>query len=262
MNPKMTYQNHLSPAYEAIELSLFKHGMVALTAGVAVVWGWGGERTLYEDLNDRIKSRSPLPSSQARVYLEHMMAGLRRLHSAGYVHGDLHMDNAMVHTDRGGKHKVNLIDFGACRPTNLRWGDLVRDDGKGGKPPMRGYMQHPPELWAEGVRLEGAGGRKVKWQEMRVNASHDVWSAGVAFYMLCCLRNPKAPSIKDLQTRMVARIEASGGDTAGARAVLEAACAGFDDEDAALLKVCLEPDASQRASAAELLSRLNQLRSS
>ena len=35
---------------------------------------------------------------------------------------------------------------------------------------------------------------------------------------------------------MIERIEASGGDTAGARAVLEAACAGFDAEDAALLE--------------------------
>ena len=249
MNPNRTYQNHLSPAYEMVELSILQHGMAAIRSGVAVVWGWGGERTLYEDLVSRAKAKKSLPEATARLYLEHMMAGLRRLHSAGYIHGDCHMDNVMVHIDRSGKHLVNLIDFGLCRPTGKRWGDVYG----GAKPFAKGHVQHPPELWTGSVHLEAAS-RRVPGQEMRINASHDVWSAGAIFFQLL------NGDIKQLETTMVARIEASAGGTAGARQALEQACAGFKEADATLLKACLEPDPSRRASAAEILTRLQNLR--
>ena len=256
INPNTTYQNHLSPAYEVVELSVLRHGMAAITSGVAVVWGWGGERTLYEDLKKRsmYATKEPLPPGGARLYMEHMMSGLRKLHGAGHIHGDLHMDNVMVHVDKNGKHYVNLIDFGACRETNQKWGDVYPSSYRGGKPPATGFYQHPPELWTEYVQLEAAGYRKVKWQEMRVHRGHDVWSAGVIFFVLL------GGDIQKLQKKMVERIEASGGDTSGARKELEDAVAKFDKADAALLKACLEPDASKRASAADVLTQVREAR--
>ena len=66
--------------------------------------------------------------------------------------------------------------------------------------------------------------------------------------------------MKKLQERMVARIEADGGDTSGARGVLAEACAHFSVEDAALLRACLDPDASKRPSANQLLGLLRGAR--
>ena len=92
INPNRTYRNNLPPAYELLELD----SSAGVASGMATVWGWGGESTLHEAM------QQGLTVEDANEFLACLLKALRRLHAENHIHGDLHTQNAMLHHGRMG----------------------------------------------------------------------------------------------------------------------------------------------------------------
>eukprot|EP00747_Dinoflagellata_sp_TGD_P219336 gnl/TRDRNA2_/TRDRNA2_91460_c0_seq1.p1 gnl/TRDRNA2_/TRDRNA2_91460_c0~~gnl/TRDRNA2_/TRDRNA2_91460_c0_seq1.p1 ORF type:complete len:403 (-),score=57.84 gnl/TRDRNA2_/TRDRNA2_91460_c0_seq1:60-1268(-) len=253
INPEMLYTNHLSPAYELLELP-----MADVAGGVAQVWGWGGEKTLWEFVTsgDLLTApvghvRTPNPPVLARSILEHMLLGLEQLHAAGHIHGDLHADNVMVHLGRRGWW-VNLIDFGMCRPIGRKWATFCGPgtDFDLSQPIGRKFSQWPPELWTQYIRL--SKGEKMQWQHLETHASFDIWSAGLLYYGMVGILSykPGRPNPDQLVASLADLIEKADGETSAARAALADATDDLPPADRMLLRMMLDPSPERRPAAA------------
>ena len=47
--------------------------------------------------------------------IEQIIPSLKLLHSFGYSHGDLKLENICYRSTKKGQHKFTLIDFGVCQ---------------------------------------------------------------------------------------------------------------------------------------------------
>jgi serine/threonine protein kinase len=139
INPKLSYLHNLSPAYELLELP----AEAGVKSGVATIWGWGGERTVWDAMQ-----KPDWTPDNADTALACILRALLKLHQEGHLHGDLHAENVMVHQTRKKGITVNLIDFGNCLKIEggwTKWPYAVKDENKD-KGPAYGSTQFPPEL--------------------------------------------------------------------------------------------------------------------
>lgn len=264
INPEKSYDRHLSPAYEILEVPQSPGGM-------AQVWGWGGEQTLAKAIGNSEfwkELQNPLPALKSLCC--QMLSGLQCLHNARHIHGDLHMENVMFHKTKSGRILANFIDFGLCMPMESKgrqsyFGDTARFRAAPQKPgcgPAFGYFQHPPELWLARMLVEprpGAAAVDLKWSGFPVAGSHDVWSVGVMFYYMFFVFNRRLRPLDQLVNEMIRSIQSSGGACETARALLHSATSQLAEPAFKnLLDSMLEPDPGRRKSATELLSIAKQ----
>lgn len=179
--------------------------------------------------------------------------------------------------------KVTLGDTGRGIRIDKTWGELLADHKKEG-PPGRGQLHHPPELWTEKVAIGrkkesfghlSAGTSVLKkwsalnlspeavvdaarergkihqqyatrWQDILVDPSHDVWSAGIILYTLLSISHDGVPLPATLSQNLVERIEVECGGTELARGTLELALRPFSNWERRLLRMMLDPDPSKR----------------
>jgi len=100
-----------------------------------------------------------VPENEVRGIFRGLLAGLEQLHSCGFAHTKIHLDNIFYDPSRS---IVKLGDFAICENTPL----LMRQDGDD----MHPYIFIAPEVWFNVER--GA--------ELRT----DLWSLGVVLYTL------------------------------------------------------------------------------
>ena len=63
-------------------------------------------------LEDRVKAEGPLSPSELQAMLDPLLAGLQRVHDAGFLHRDIKPANIVLAADG----RPTLIDFGTARP--------------------------------------------------------------------------------------------------------------------------------------------------
>ena len=68
-------------------------------------------------LDDELKERGRLPSSEAFVYARQILSALEVAHSKGVVHRDIKPQNLLLHSQAGAMSVLKVLDFGAARDT-------------------------------------------------------------------------------------------------------------------------------------------------
>lgn len=119
------------------------------------------ERIKGRTLCKVIKKKGAMPSTKVIEITLHILEGIKKLHEAGYVHGDLHCNNVMVTSYRDGK--IKIIDFQHA----------VRKK-KNGKARARRKLPNPPAALPPESR------------KRTINDSYDIY--GVGFMAACMLR--------------------------------------------------------------------------
>ena len=119
------------------------------------------ENCPYGDLRQFLNKGGPLCEEQARVFLGHLILGVKKLHSMDLVHRDLKLENLMIDS----RFRLKIADFGCAR----------RQIGKTLNTITGSYAYGAPELF-RGDRYDG---KKC-----------DVWSMGVIFYSMLVGRLP------------------------------------------------------------------------
>ncbi|OQR84274.1 protein kinase [Achlya hypogyna] len=128
------------------------------------------------DLYDLLAKQSRFPRREALAYFEQVVSAIQHLHSIGFAHRDISLENILVDN----KDTVKLCDFGLAFPT------AVRSNATVGKP---FYMA--PEVFA-GVEYDPAAA--------------DMWSLGVLFFVLVTgMPIFSVPSEQDAGYRVLAR---------------------------------------------------------
>jgi eukaryotic-like serine/threonine-protein kinase len=69
-------------------------------------------------LDDELKERGRLPSSEAFVYARQILSALEVAHSKGIVHRDIKPQNLLLHSRAGALPVLKVLDFGAARDTH------------------------------------------------------------------------------------------------------------------------------------------------
>ena len=66
-----------------------------------------------KDLFDYVSERKMVPEVEARQLFRQVVEIVRQCHIAGVVHRDIKDENLLITTDRYGRKRVKLIDFGS-----------------------------------------------------------------------------------------------------------------------------------------------------
>jgi eukaryotic-like serine/threonine-protein kinase len=121
-------------------------------------------------LRDELRSRGPLPVTEAVRYVREACEGVDEAHRAGIVHRDLKPANLFLSVE-GGLRVIKVIDFGIAKA-------MGSADTKGQtatNAPLGTYLYMSPEQ-ARSARS--------------VDARTDVWSLGVVLYQLLTSKTP------------------------------------------------------------------------
>lgn len=70
------------------------------------------------DLLQQLQTNGPLTEQQARVHIRGLLLALEALHSAGYSHRDVKLENCLLSDSNEGSHLM-LADFGTAVPTHV-----------------------------------------------------------------------------------------------------------------------------------------------
>jgi hypothetical protein len=70
------------------------------------------------DLLQQLQTSGPLTEEKARVHIQGLLLALEALHSAGYSHRDVKLENCLLSDRNEGSHLL-LADFGTAAPTHL-----------------------------------------------------------------------------------------------------------------------------------------------
>lgn len=209
---------------------VFPHGSVLLVM----------EQLDGGDLFKKIRLR-PAPSfDQLKRWARHLAEGLAYMHGKGIVHGDIKLPNAMVHGD-----VAKLVDMGLA---TSRGADDVG---------LCGTLDHmAPELF-------GVSGRSPE---------SDVWAFGVLMYTLFTERNPYHEHIAKIEhTKGSKRYALDSKHVKKAlKAIVDEGLRPEIDNDlrakgqynadlSQLIKHCMQNDARNRPTAAELVTRIKAI---
>ncbi|MFB7663541.1 serine/threonine-protein kinase [Kitasatospora sp. NPDC056138] len=170
----------------------------------------------------------------ARLIAE-VCEGLAHLHRAGWVHGDLKPDNALVMADGS----VKLSDFGLAT-------ELTGTHGTHGyAPPMGTFDYLPPERWKAPLGEQG----------VQVRPSADIWALGIMIHEVFASGAPPFPGATPMARSAAAQEYADGR----ARLRMDNAVPPFWR---ALAADCLAPTHAARAvhTAESLLARITAAR--
>jgi drug/metabolite transporter superfamily protein YnfA len=166
------------------------------------------------------------PATDALDVIEHALAiasALAQAHRHGIAHGDLKPDNVMLPVEG----PLRVLDFGLAAATD-------RGDAELGS--IRGT---PAYLAPE------------QWQGQRASAASDVWSFGMLLHELLFGELPfRATSLPEIEAQVRAGRETWPRPRRARRQLMPLV---------KLAQRCLDPDPSQRLSAAQLLARLEAL---
>ncbi len=138
-----------------------------------------------EDLQTIIDHEAPLTPARITSLTAQTLRALDEAHHAGIIHRDLKPENVVVLTERSGKERVKVCDFGIAK--------IVESEGKSTAITKDGYVCGTPEYMAP----EQAKGDAI---DLRA----DIYSAGVMLYQMLCGRVPfQAESALGIITRHV-----------------------------------------------------------
>ncbi|KAF8012393.1 hypothetical protein BT93_I0520 [Corymbia citriodora subsp. variegata] len=168
-------------------------------------------------LADSMKSRGkPLSEPEIRRHTRSILEGLEFVHSKGFVHCDVKLQNILIFPN-GGDEEVKIADFGLAK----REGERLSKGGKQGGIEWRGtpmYMapesvncneyEPPSDVWALGCAVvematgRPAWGSKAEWNAyalmIRIGVGDEIpeipeglSEQGKDFLMKCFAKNPK-----------------------------------------------------------------------
>lgn len=135
----------------------------------------------HGDLLERINLTCGLPEMTARVVAHQLLLGLNHLHTNGYVHSDVKLENVLIFDDDDGGGDMAAAEKG---PRKLRY--VLADWG---------YTQHLSAVVPNNVRgtvCYAAPELVTPGDPMNRKISHanDMWSFGVMIYGVLCGRLP------------------------------------------------------------------------
>lgn len=115
------------------------------------------------ELFDQVHHRGRVPESEARGYIWQVLQGTKYLHSRGWCHRDISLENAMI-SNAPTAGVVKVIDFGLSMALPPVAGALLPPNGRVGK---EKYMA--PEIFA---------------QQFYSGTAVDMWTLGMCIFVL------------------------------------------------------------------------------
>ena len=175
-----------------------------------------------------------------QVYALQMLEGLAYLHSAGVIHRDIKPENILL--DAAGI--IKYVDFGAAKVIARQTGTLAHPQGQGGGK-QKSMTGTPMYMSPEVIRGTStfSGGKTQDTAPARPGAV-DTWSLGCVVLQMATGRRPWA----NLDNEWAIMFNIAQGNPPQLPTRDQLSDLGID-----FLQKCFEPDASRRASAAELL---------
>lgn len=120
------------------------------------------------DLKVVLRSRGPVPTSEAVDYALEAIAGLAEAHLAGIIHRDLKLSNLFLARRADGRDVIKVLDFGVSK--------LIETEADSGERDLTGtdtLLGSPRYMAPEQASTPGD-----------VDARSDIWSVGVILYEL------------------------------------------------------------------------------
>ncbi|KAI9334940.1 kinase-like domain-containing protein [Obelidium mucronatum] len=117
--------NTNEPEFKPITFSLQRHGITTTTvslpvsAGSSDLWAWSYAHRAYMTKSE---GHSFLPLAPVKQIVHQIALALKEMHSKGFYHGDLKIENVLVKQSaaaKGGAPEVRLADFGHTKHASV-----------------------------------------------------------------------------------------------------------------------------------------------